>query len=125
HDEQLEEADVMEILRSGSDVDEQVPEPEPEQINPFAAIMATGGEHEDDPPVPTQPKSTLFDDDDNFLTEALGEIVDDSGKLDVYRDDETDMLAFDTPKDLAERLRDLPQHYLSEQEVTKRIRLTG
>lgn len=125
HDERLEEEDVMEILRSGDDVAEEVPEPEPEELNAFAAIMATGGEHEDDPPVPTQPKSTLFDDDDNFLTEALNEIVDNSGKLDVFRDDETDMLAFDTPKDLAERLRDLPHNYLSEQGVTERIRLTG
>src|SRR5699024_5469078 len=91
----------------------------------FAAAMATGGEHADAPPVPTQSKSTLFDDDDNFLTEALSEIVDGSRALDVYRDADTDMLAFDTPEDLAERLRDLPQDYLSEQGVAQRIRLTG
>lgn len=122
-DAEIEEDAVMKFLRQGRDLDEAVPEPEPEQLNPFAALMATGGEHADEPPVPTAPRRTLFDDDDNFLTEALAEIGTDT--LDVYRDEERDLLAFDTPEDLAERLKDLPESYLRDREVATRIRLSA
>ncbi|GAA5120725.1 DEAD/DEAH box helicase [Haloechinothrix salitolerans] len=124
-DEQIEEDTVMEFLRQGRDLDEAVPEPEPEQLNPFAALMATGGEHESDPPVPTEPRRTLFDDDDNFLAVALAEIATRSEKLDRHRDQEKDMIAFNTPEDLTARLQDLPETYLREQGVAERIRLSG
>ncbi len=124
HDEQVEEDTVMKYLSEGIDLDEKLPEPEPAKLNPFAALMATGGEHRDEPAVPTAPRRTLFDDDDNFLAAALEEIADGS-KLDVHREEETDLLAFNTPKDLAERLRDLPESYLREREVAERIRLTA
>ncbi|MGH3097141.1 MAG: helicase-related protein, partial [Streptosporangiales bacterium] len=125
HDEQIEEDTVMRAMQQGRDVDETVPEPEPEQLNPFAALMATGGAHQQDPPVPTRPRRTLFDDDDNFLTEALAEITENHGALDVHRDEDTDLLAFNTPNDLAERLADLPSSYLGEQGVRDRIRVSG
>ena len=124
-DEQIEEDTVMRYLQEGRDLDVAVPEPEPEQINPFAALMATGGEHAGDPPVPTAPRRTLFDDDDNFLTVALDEITDGAANLDVHRDEERDLVAFDTPTDLAERLRDLPERYLRDREITERIRLSA
>lgn len=124
-DEQIEEDTVIRYLQEGRDLDVAVPEPEPEQINPFAALMATGGEHAGDPPVPTAPRRTLFDDDDNFLTVALDEITDGAANLDVHRDEERDLVAFDTPTDLAERLRDLPERYLRDREITERIRLSA
>lgn len=123
-DEQIEEDTVMRFLQEGRDLDDAVPEPEPEELNPFAALLATGGEHEDDPPVPTSPRRTLFDDDDNFLAVALDEITD-TASLAVSREEETDLLAFNTPEDLAERLRDLPESYLQEREVKTRIRLSA
>lgn len=125
HDEQIEEETVMRFLQKGADLDEVVPEPEPEQLNPFAALMATGGEHTADPPVPTAPQRTLFDDDDNFLSEALAAITENADELDVHRDPETDLIAFNTPRDLAERLGELPESYLREREVTTRIRLSA
>ncbi|RCW45882.1 SNF2 domain-containing protein [Halopolyspora algeriensis] len=125
HDEDIEEDTVMRYLEQGQDLDEAVPQPEPEQLNEFAALMATGGEHEGEPAVPTAPRRTLFDDDDNFLTEALEEIAPDAGKLNLYRERETDLIAFDTPKDLAERLGDLPESYLREREIRDRIRLSA
>lgn len=124
-DEQIEEDTVMSYLREGRDLDEEVPEPEPAQLNPFAAMMATGGEHEQEPPVRTENPRTLFDDDDNFLTEALEEIAPDFGTLGVHREQETGLLAFDTPQDLAARLADLPGDYLAERGVTDRIRLSA
>ncbi|WP_410595377.1 helicase-related protein [Amycolatopsis sp. lyj-23] len=125
HDEQIEEDTVMKFLDEGRDLDDVVPEPEPAQLNPFAALMATGGEHTTDPPVPTTPKRTLFEDDDNFLAEALAEFTTNAGALDLHRDEETDLVAFDTPKDLAERLKDLPESYLRDREVRTRIRLSA
>lgn len=125
HDEKIEEDVVMGYLHQGCDLDEVVPEPSSDAINPFAALMASGGEHETEPPVPTAAQRTLFDDDDNFLAEALDDITSESSSLDVHRDHETDLLAFNTPKDLVARLRDLPASYLKDRSVTERIRLTG
>jgi superfamily II DNA or RNA helicase len=122
HDEQIEEDTVMRIMQEGKDLDAAVPEPEPARLNPFAALMATGGEHADDPPVPTVPRRTLFDDDDNFLAEALKDLAAD---LDMHRESENDLIAFNTPDDLAERLRDLPESYLREQGLRERIRLSA
>lgn len=123
HDEQIEEETVMRFLQQGEDLDTAVPEPEPAKLNPFAAMIATGGEHQGDPPVPTAPKRTLFDDDDNFLAEALEELG--TAGLDLRRDPENDLIAFDTPKDLAERLEYLPDSYLRERDVVNRIRLSA
>ncbi len=125
HDEDIEERTVMEYLAGGRDLDEAVPPPEPEQLNPFAALMATGGEHEAEPAVPMAPRRTLFDDDDNFLTEALEEIAPGGRDLHVHRDEENDLLAFDTPDDLATRLADLPADYLAERGVRDRIRVSA
>lgn len=122
-DADIEEDKIMELLQQDKDLDTAIKEPE--EVNPFAALLATGGEHADDPPVPTAPRSTLFDDDDNFLAEALHEITDSPGRLDIHRDEDTDLLAFDTPADLAERLRDLPDSYLRDREVSRRIRVSA
>lgn len=122
-DADLEEDRIMELLRQGKDLATEINDPE--EVNPFAALIATGGEHADDPPVPTAPRSTLFDDDDNFLTEALHEITDNPGALDIHRDEDTDLLAFNTPADLAERLKDLPDSYLRDREVSSRIRVSA
>lgn len=122
HEELIEEDTVMRIMQQGQDLNTAVPEPEPAQLNPFAALMATGGEHAGDPPVPTVPRRTLFDDDDNFLAEALNDLAAD---LNVHRDEENDLIAFNTPDDLAERLRDLPESYLKDQGVRERIRLSA
>lgn len=125
HDAEIEEETVMGCLQKGLDLDEEIPEPTPEAINPFAALMATGGQHEGEPPVPTATRRTLFDDDDNFLAEALDDLTADSNALKVHREHETDLIAFNTPEDLKLRLRDLPASYLKDRGVTERIRLTG
>lgn len=125
HDEHIEEDAVMRYLQQGVDLDDATPRPEPDELNPFAALIATGGEHTGEPPVRTASRRTLFDDDDNFLTAALDEITGGRVGLDVHRDEEKDLIAFDTPADLAERFRDLPDGYLREREVTTRIRLSA
>ncbi|MHA6802323.1 DEAD/DEAH box helicase [Salinifilum ghardaiensis] len=135
-DEQIEEDAVMKYLQEGKDLGTTVPEPEPEQLHPFAHLFASGGEHRDDPAVPTSERRTLFTDADDFLTAALNMIAaeDEQGQqrsdmrtraLDVERNEETDRLSFNTPQDLAERMRDLPEDYLRAREVTERIRVSG
>lgn len=129
HDEDIEEDKVRAILARGQDIDEAVPEPEPEQLNPFAAAMATGGAHAADPVPEIAPLRTLFDDEDNLLAEALDEIIDAHPArvraFDLHRDEDDDLIAFNTPEDLVLRLRDLPAEYLRDQRVAERIRLTA
>ena len=48
HDAEIEEREVMKAIREGQDLDDVVPDPTPEAINPFAALMAVGGQHETD-----------------------------------------------------------------------------
>ncbi|WP_435594791.1 helicase-related protein [Tsukamurella tyrosinosolvens] len=126
HDAKIEEETVMEAIRVGEDLDEVIPEPKPEKLDPFARLIVQGGAHETDPAPETAARLSLFDDDDNYLTDELSDIAADSGAaLDLHRDDERDLVAFAPPADLITRFRDLPPDYLSEQRIEERLRLTG
>jgi ERCC4-related helicase len=127
HDAELEEQAVLKAIRDGKDLDDVVPDPTPKAINPFAAIMAVGGQHEADATPETVDEHSLFDDDDNFLIDELADVAGEIGeqKLDVHRDADTDMIAFAPPPDLITRFRDLPSDYIAEQGVDKRLKLTG
>ncbi|WIM87437.1 DEAD/DEAH box helicase [Candidatus Mycobacterium wuenschmannii] len=127
HDAELEELAVLKAIRDGKDIDDVVPEPTPKAINPFAAIMAVGGQHEADATPETAYEHSLFDDDDNFLIDELADVAGEIGeqKLDVYRETDTDLIAFAPPPDLITRFRDLPSDYIAEQDIDKRLRLTG
>ncbi|WP_292981696.1 DEAD/DEAH box helicase [Mycobacterium sp.] len=127
HDAELEEEAVLKAIRDGKDLDDVVPDPTPKAINPFAAIMAVGGQHEADSTPETVDQHSLFEDDDNFLIDELADVAGEIGeqKLDVHRDADTDLIAFDPPPDLVTRFRDLPSEYISEQGIDKRLRLTG
>ncbi|MCV7206362.1 helicase [Mycolicibacterium peregrinum] len=127
HDADLEEKAVLKAIREGEDLDDAVPEPTPTAINPFAALMAVGGQHEEDSTPETVDEHSLFEDDDNFLLDELADISGEIGeqKLDVHRDADTDLIAFAPPPDLITRFRDLPSDYIAEQGIEKRLRLTG
>ena len=128
HDAEIEEQEVMKAIREGQDLDDVVPDPtQSKAINPFAALMALGGQHETDSTPETVDEHSLFDDDDNFLIDELADIAGEIGeqKLDVLRDADTDMIAFAPPADLITRFRDLPSDYIAEQGIDKRLRLTG
>lgn len=125
HDEELEEEAVMQALLDGKDLDDALPDPE--QVDPFSfeALFTTGGEHEAEAAPQTAQVATLFHDDDNYLYEALVDLHPGGKDLNLDRDSTLDMLAFDTPDDLRRLLRDLPGEYLRDQQVERRIRLTG
>jgi ERCC4-related helicase len=127
HDAEIEEREVMKAIREGQDLDDIVPDPTPSAINPFAALMAVGGQHETDSTPETVDEHSLFDDDDNFLIDELADVAGELGeqKLDVHRDADTDMIAFAPPADLITRFRDLPTDYIAEQGIDKRLRLTS
>jgi len=127
NDAAIEEDEVMKALSAGKDLDDLTPAPEPAALNPFAALMATGGEHVGDPPPETAPLRTLFDDDDNFLAEALHDVELEVGahRLDVVREADTDLVAFTPPDDLIARFRDLPPEYLAEHRIKERLRVSG
>lgn len=126
-DADIEEETVMAALQRGEDLDNVVPLPDPVALNPFAALMATGGTHAHDPAPEVAPVRTFFDDDDNFLAEALADIGEEAQghHLDVHRDAGEDLIAFVPPKDLIARFRDLPQDYLAERKVTERLRVSA
>ncbi len=127
HDAKIEEETVMEAIRTGQDLDETIPDPTPEKLNPFARLMIKGGEHENEPAPETSARLSFFDDDDNYLTAELADISTDKGanRLDVHREDDKDLIAFTPPDDLITRFRDLPPDYRSEQGIEDRLRLTG
>lgn len=127
NDADIEEAAVMNALREGRDLDEIARPPKPEALNPFAALMAVGGEHRAEAAPEVAPLRTLFDDDDNFLTEALRDVEDEVGahRLDLTREPDNDLVAFNPPEDLKPRFRDLPPDYLAERGVTDRLRLSA
>ncbi len=127
HDAEIEEREVMKAIHEGQDLDDVVPDPTPDTINPFAALMAVGGQHEMDSTPETVDQNSLFEDDDNFLIDELTDVANEIGeqKLDVHRDVDTDLIAFAPPVDLVTRFRDLPPDYIAEQGIDKRLRLTG
>jgi superfamily II DNA or RNA helicase len=126
NDASIEEEAVMAAMSEGHDLDHLARAPDPAALNPFAALMAVGGEHRSDPAPEIAPPRTLFDDDD-FLAAALAEVETDVGarQLDIVRETENDLIAFDPPDDLLPRFRDLPADYLAERRVTERLRLSA
>ncbi len=123
-DEDVEEEAVMEALAKHQDLDELVPDiPDLDPLS-FEMIFATSGEH-DHTDVTTVEPATLFEDEDNFLYAALTDLFPGGKGLDIVREPDKDLIAFDTPPDLARMLGDLPSSYLKAQKVGTRIRLTG
>lgn len=127
NDADIEEKTVMDAMLQGRDLDEVTRAPDPAALNPFTALMVVGGEHRTDSATEIAPIRTLFDDDDNFLTDALRDVADEVGpnKLDLARDKDTDFVAFIPPADLIPRFRDLPPDYLAERGVTERLKLSA
>lgn len=123
----IEEETVMKAMRDNKDLDSVVPEPAPAALNPFARIRAIGGSHTGDPTPEEVPRRSLFEDDDNYLADALSDLSTETGgrALDIARDDANDMIAFNPPADLLPRFRDLPSEYLNEQKVSERLKVSG
>ncbi|WP_372024381.1 SNF2-related protein [Rhodococcus sp. NyZ502] len=127
HDADIEEKTVIQAIREGKDLDDVVPEPTPAALNPFAQLQVTAGSHTGDPTPERAPQRSLFQDDDNFLADALKDVASEPGGhgLDIARDEDTDMIAFNPPADLVPRFRDLPSEYLVEQKIVDRLRVSG
>lgn len=127
HDAEIEEKTVMQAMRNGEDLDDVVPEPTASALNPFAALLVTGGAHVADLAAEVVTQRSLFDDDDNFLADEIVDVSAEPGghTLDVHRDTDSDLVAFVPPADLVPRFRDLPSEYVAEKDITTRLRLSG
>lgn len=124
-DEEAEEQAVMEAMLRNQDIDEVVPEVA--DVDPFSfdVLFATSGQHEDEPRASTAKTPSLFLDDDNFLYEAITQLYPGGTQVQLTREADRDLLAFNSPPDLLQMLRDLPSSYLREREIADRIKLTG
>ena len=125
HNEDAEEETVMRALLEQRDLDDIVPDVNDIDPYSFDAIFATNGQHDDTLAPQTAESPTLFIDDDDFLYAAISDLFPNDASLDLHRDAELDLIAFNTPTDLIAMLRDLPASYLKDQKVATRIKLTG
>ena len=127
HDAEIEEKTVIQAIRDGKDLDVEIPDATVAALNPFAQLQVTAGSHEEDPTPETVQRRSLFADDDNYLADALADIAAQPGghALDIAREADKDMVAFNPPADLVPRFRDLPSEYLGEQKIAERLRLSG
>ena len=121
HDADAEEDRIRQVLMHRRDLDEVVPEPEPENLDPFERLMAMGGTHTGEKPPRVAQLPGLFGNDLEFLTAAMSEI---GGDLSLIEEPDNGLLAFNPPRDLIRRMNALPASYLKEREVTRRLVVT-
>jgi hypothetical protein len=118
-----EEERVIDMMRRSEDPDEVIPTAPAKEFDLMALLAgATTGE-----PVPTVQLPSLFDSDPAFLDEALRHVfADPQTELDLRREEaDPEFLSLVPPADLVRRLAALPQSYLAEQEITKRLKVTA
>ena len=124
HDVDLEEEAIMKRLDEGADPDEAIPSaPAGDSFDLIGFLMGGTGTE----PVPMHEPPTLFVDDTAFIDEALRAVFDDPDEaLDLRRDSvDPEFYSLKPPRDLANRMRALPQEFLAEQKVAERFRVTA
>jgi hypothetical protein len=121
HDADAEEDRIRQVLMNRRDLDEVVSEPKPENLDPFERLMAMGGMHSGEESARIAQLPGLFGSDLEFLTAAMSEI---DGDLNLVKEPDNGLLAFNPPRDLIRRMNALPDSYLKEREVTKRLVVT-
>jgi superfamily II DNA or RNA helicase len=126
--EKLEQDAIIRALQAG-DVEDKEAELDATAdsgaaFDPWAYLGLDGG-GDDAPPaaaVEVDPPSSLFSDPLEYLTAGLGWVYEDLSALGVEADEVSIM--FEPPDDLILRLGALPQSYLRQRELDRRIRLT-
>lgn len=127
HNADIEEETITRALREGRDLDEVIPEPDGDGLDSFSFLFDDEGEDLPAPPEVEQDYN-LFPTDLDFLREALREVYRDparTGDQGVGWQEHPDegLVELVPPADLRRRLRALPQSYLSDRQVTKRMLL--
>ena len=124
HNVELEEEAIMRRLADGVDADEAIPA-QPQEGGFDIMTFLMGGTGFD--PVPAVRPPTLFTDHTAFVDEALRAAFTDPAEALGLRRDNTDprFYSLEPPRDLVNRLRALPQEFLTEQKVAERFRVTG
>jgi ERCC4-related helicase len=125
HDVDAEEDAIRRRLAEGLPAEQVLPD-DPEE-GEFDLIAVLAG-NKDNPTVEAAPSVTLFQDDADFVEEAMRLVFEDPERdLELRKDQShgSDLISLRPPRDLQRRLSVLPQSYLKEQEITDRLRLTG
>lgn len=115
-----EERRLMEDLLKGKSVEEAVEPAEERDV--LADLLADVGTLGDGPDPQQVRVPSLFGSTSDFVGEAFQELYrDPETELNLARED--DMIAFNAPPDLEQRLSDLPASYLAAQRVNGTVRL--
>ncbi len=124
HTSKLEEEAISKTLRDGIDIDVAIPQAPAEGGFDIMALIggATGQGN-----APSHAAPSLFASNHDFVAEALdAAYADNKHELDIATDPvDPTFMALNPPRDLQTRFRALPQNYLREQKVLKRLRLTA
>ena len=113
-----EEERLIQALLAGKTVEESL-EDVPQENDVLAELLATVGVDTGEPEPRRAPVPRLFDSTEAFAREALGLVG-----THLQIDDDGEMLAFQPPKDLIDRMSALPASYLRTAKIKERMRVT-
>jgi ERCC4-related helicase len=122
YDAKREEEAVITALRDGRRLDQAIPDRPAAGFDALAVMMGATGRG----PAPLSPKPSLFEDERDFVANAIAAVNANAGAPLDLRDDPADPGFIDVspPPDLQRRFDALPSTYLREQKVLERLRVT-
>ena len=136
HSETAEEREIVQALRERNEAAKEATleavAPSKASWDPWAFVGLAGSSRDDAPHVPdegsrprvvTRDLPSLFEDDVAYLLDGLRLAYDGGHALDLTVDEQ--VVSFTPPEDLLARLQALPQAYLKQRNVARRLLLTG
>jgi superfamily II DNA or RNA helicase len=113
-----EEDRLIKDLLAGKTVEESLDEAPPAGFDFLADLMGAMEQNTQEPP-PRAPVPKLFESTEAFVREALRTVV-----PGLRIDDDGELLAFEPPPDLVQRMSALPASYLRRHKVHERMKVT-
>lgn len=130
HNEKLEEAAIHEILRHGRREEKEraleAAAPRPNGTSLWAMLGLDDQDNASEQPVgpvPTAERPSLFADPAAFLQEGLQWLQQHGERIEMEADGA--IIGFKPPDDLIRRMADLPQAYLKQRNLARRLQLTS
>ncbi|MFC5751068.1 DEAD/DEAH box helicase [Actinomadura rugatobispora] len=113
-----EEDRLIKDLLAGKTVEQSLDEAPPAGFDFLADLMGSMEQNTQEPP-PSAPDPKLFESTEAFVREALRTVV-----PGLRIDDDGELLAFEPPPDLIQRMSALPASYLRRHKVHERMKVT-
>ncbi|MCE3554515.1 DEAD/DEAH box helicase [Pseudonocardia sp. RS11V-5] len=134
HDTELEESAIRRALQNGTSLDEVIPDPVPtdefaddDEFADFDTSFLTHGENTAEAPPARAEQQGLFDNEVDFLREAIHEAFDGNpsgpGGVGWAEHPDEGLVELVPPKDLVARLGALPQSYLAQRKIKQKLLL--